>query len=167
MRILTERTERVTLPLKSGELETLNRRTDAPLNRETVFHLNTANMRNDRKGRNERNARNDTAAPPKREYAPLPPPQLKNPLQKGQKTPLPPDKRQILACFGWNTGKQDCDIDVSAFLLDESGVVPDERWFVFYGQPSSPDSSVSIRTGSDGGDREVIAIDLQKLRPPV
>ena len=35
------------------------------------------------------------------------------------------------------------DLDASAFLLDSSGKVPDESYFVFYNNPSSPDGAVT------------------------
>ena len=33
--------------------------------------------------------------------------------------------------MGWNTSNPQCDIDLSAYLLDSSGKVPGDDWFVF------------------------------------
>ena len=61
---------------------------------------------------------------------PIPP--LQKMMQKGQKVALtsqtPP--RVIKACLGWNTTNAQCDVDVSAFLLDGTGKVPGDDWFV-------------------------------------
>lgn len=93
-------------------------------------------------------------------------PNFTRPLQKGQKSPIDPMGgvlHKIRASFGWNLKGVDCDIDASAFLLDMSGKVPDDSWFVFYGQPESPDGSVSFAKDSRDGGRESIPIDLDRL----
>jgi tellurium resistance protein TerD len=65
-------------------------------------------------------------------------------------------------CLGWNCTDARCDVDVSAFLLGESGKVIGDDWFVFYGQTKSPDGrAVFLPDGSE--DREVIRLDLAKL----
>ena len=94
-------------------------------------------------------------------------PPLLHPVQKGQRVPLasvPVSK--IKACLGWNVTNAACDVDVSAFLLDASGKVPGDDWFVFYGQEQSPDKSTSFSVSS-GTDREIITVDLAKLQPDV
>lgn len=94
-------------------------------------------------------------------------PDLRHPVQKGQKTALAPDTslKTINACFGWNTHSPQCDVDVSAFLLGSDGKVPGDSWFVFYGQKESPDKSCRFQTGTS--DREIITIDFQKLHADV
>lgn len=94
-------------------------------------------------------------------------PPLLHPVQKGQRVPLSsaPVSR-IKACLGWNVTNPACDVDVSAFLLDASGKVPGDSWFVFYGQEQSPDGS-TIFSASSTTDREIISVDLEKLHPNV
>jgi stress response protein SCP2 len=41
-------------------------------------------------------------------------------------------------------------LDVVGFGLDAAGRLSDERWFVFYNQPSSPDGAVELVAGMDG-----------------
>lgn len=90
-------------------------------------------------------------------------PALKRTVRKGQKFPLQLNgSAAVQACFGWHVSDARCDVDVSAFLLGEDGRVLGDDWFVFYGQPASPDRSVRWRL-SDGQDREIIEIDLDKI----
>ena len=70
-------------------------------------------------------------------------PSLLNPVAKGQKIPLSSFSAEGLDVrLGWNVKNSVCDIDVSAFLLSRLEKVPGDDWFVFYGQPQSPDHSV-------------------------
>lgn len=69
--------------------------------------------------------------------------------------------------MGWNTTDPRCDIDLSAFLLNASGKVPGDDWFVFYGQTKSPDDSVSLNTNGSAEDREIADIDLVHLNPGI
>lgn len=100
---------------------------------------------------------------------PLPVPELLRPVQRGQKTPLGIHQGQpvrLKVGFGWNVKDGRCDVDASAFLVTNTGKVPSDDWFVFYGQPESPDGSV--RFGEDGrADRQVIALDLRRLDPAI
>lgn len=48
--------------------------------------------------------------------------------------------------IGWDCENSECELDVSAFMLAQNGKVPDESWFVFYGQDRSPDKSVSYKS---------------------
>ena len=95
-------------------------------------------------------------------------PALHNPVQKGQKTTLASGRTldAVHACFGWNTSNPQCDVDVSAFLLNAEGKVLGDSWFVFYGQTSSPDQSVTFHM-DDTQDREIMDIRFQKLNPAV
>ena len=94
-------------------------------------------------------------------------PPLLHPVQKGQRVPLSSTPvSKIKACLGWNVTNTACDVDVSAFLLDASGKVPGDSWFVFYGQEQSPDKSTGFSVSS-GTDREIITVDFEKLQPDV
>ena len=57
-------------------------------------------------------------------------------------------------------------MDVSAFLLNTSGKVIGESWFVFYGQTESPDGS-TLFTKVNGTDLELISVDFSRLDPEV
>lgn len=97
---------------------------------------------------------------------PVPP--LKNPVQKGQKIALEAQSTltQIQVKLGWNVKNTQCDVDVSAFLLDQSGRVIGDSWFVFYGQQQSPDGS-TVFSEDYGEDREQISVDFSRLDPRV
>lgn len=91
-------------------------------------------------------------------------PTLNKPIQKGEKALLFKRNEQLClsAYLGWQVLNTACDIDVSAFLLDDSEKVIGEDWFVFYGQPNSPDRSTHF--SPDGKDcRQMITIDFKKL----
>ncbi len=94
-------------------------------------------------------------------------------LKKGQKISLSqmnPQLAQIQVCLGWDILNQACDLDASAFMLGADNKVVGDDWFVFYGQPTSPDGSVSHSGDSDGsgvGDDEIITIDLKRISPNV
>ncbi len=95
-------------------------------------------------------------------------------LKKGQKTSLSqinPNLSEIQVCLGWDILNQACDLDASAFMLGADNKVVGDDWFVFYGQPTSPDGSIThMGDSTDGagvGDDEVINISLNKLSPNV
>lgn len=96
-------------------------------------------------------------------------PPLRNIIQKGQKVrigmvgQLP----RIRVALGWNVSNPQCDIDLSAYLLDASGKVPGDDWFVFYGQTLSPDGSVTLHTDGSASDREFADIDFFKLNSSI
>lgn len=97
---------------------------------------------------------------------PVPP--LNKQIQKGQKVAIESQLKltKIQAKLGWNITNPDCDVDVSAFLLNNTGKVIGDSWFVFYGQESSPDGSTIFST-DQGQDREIISVDFTKLNPNV
>lgn len=101
---------------------------------------------------------------PRREASPL-----GHRAQRGQKVSLgigQGSQVQLRVGFGWNVRDARCDIDASAFLLTADRRVPSDDWFVFYGQPASPDGAV--RFVEDGReDREVITVDLGRLRADI
>lgn len=95
-------------------------------------------------------------------------------LKKGQKTSLSqmnPTLSEIQVCLGWDILNQACDLDASAFMLGDNDKVVGDDWFVFYGQPISPDGSIQHSGDStDGaaiGDDEIINIKLNQLNPQV
>ena len=78
--------------------------------------------------------------------------------------------------LGWKariTSGSSFDLDATAFMLEATGKVPDDRYFIFYGQLKSPDGSVEHlgdeREGNasmvsyDDEDEEEINIDLTQV----
>ena len=51
--------------------------------------------------------------------------------------------------------------------LDASGKVPGDDWFVFYGQTSSPNKSVTLHINESSSDREYADIDFFRLDPSI
>ncbi len=98
----------------------------------------------------------------------FPVPPLANPVQKGQKKTIVKQANapSIKCLFGWNTTSLDCDIDVSSFLLNDSGKVIGDEWFVFYGQPNSPDNNLRFSV-INNVDREQIDINLSQLNASI
>ena len=95
-------------------------------------------------------------------------------LKKGQKTSLTqinPNLSEIQVCLGWDILNQACDLDASVFMLGADNKVVGDDWFVFYGQPVSPDGSIihqgDSRDGVGAGDDEVITIKLNQVNPQV
>ena len=95
-------------------------------------------------------------------------------LSKGQKVDLTktnPGLKKVKVGLGWDTNKYDggesFDLDASAFLLEESGKVKDEKHFVFYNNVTDPSAAVTHSgdnlTGEGDGDDEVIDIDLSAV----
>lgn len=74
--------------------------------------------------------------------------------------------------LGWNPHEGtgfDFDLDASAFMVDQGRLIPEEPFFVFYGNTDSPDTALH-HTGDDptggnsaGGDDETIVVDLSKI----
>ena len=72
-------------------------------------------------------------------------------LQRGQKVKL--ENIAQLECFvRWTTPKKQMEIDVSSFLLQADGRCEKDEYFIFYGQPNSPNHSVRYakQTALDG-----------------
>lgn len=95
-------------------------------------------------------------------------------LKKGQKVSLSqmnPNLSEIQVCLGWDILNQACDLDASAFMLGANNKVIGDDWFVFYGQPNSPDGSVvhsgDSTNGAAVGDDEIITVNLNRLNPNV
>jgi tellurium resistance protein TerD len=81
-----------------------------------------------------------------------------------------PTLKKILVGLGWEarvTTGDNYDLDVSAFLLSESGKVKNDDDFIFYNQLQSRCGSVEHngdnRTGAGDGDDETMTVDLEKV----
>ena len=95
-------------------------------------------------------------------------------LQKGQRIDIGLNKMTI--GLGWDPNEgtgHDFDLDASAFMINDSRLIPAEAFFVFYGNTDSPDGSLH-HTGDDPtggnsaeGDDESIQVDLSKTDPSV
>jgi tellurium resistance protein TerD len=95
-------------------------------------------------------------------------------LSKGERINLSkeaPGMKNAGIGLGWDTNQTDTgaafDLDASVFMLGTNGKIPDEKYFVFYNNATSPDSSVQhlgdSKTGEGSGDDETIEIDLSKV----
>jgi len=95
-------------------------------------------------------------------------------LIKGERVNLTKDITSITNIgvgLGWDTNSSDkgvnFDLDASVFMLDITGKVPQDEYFVFYNNLKSPDGSVihqgDNRTGDGEGDDESLIIDLNKI----
>ena len=88
-------------------------------------------------------------------------------LQKGQKINI--GLSQLSVGLGWNPNEgtgYDFDLDASAFMIDSNRFIPEDSFFVFYGNTDSPDKALQ-HTGDDptggnsaNGDDETIIVDL-------
>ena len=84
-----------------------------------------------------------------------------------------PDLKKVSIGLGWemsDTG-QSYDIDASVFMLTKDGIVPDEKYFVFYNNLKSLDGSLTHsgdnKTGQGEGDDETIHIELVKVNSAI
>lgn len=95
-------------------------------------------------------------------------------LQKGQKVDLTkgnPGLNNLIVGLGWDTNKydggSDFDLDTAAFLVNDTGRVPSQDEFVFYGNLNHKSGGVTHLgdnlTGAGDGDDEQIKIDLSKV----
>lgn len=91
-------------------------------------------------------------------------------LQKGQRIEV--SLKKVCVGLGWNpnTGSgENFDLDASAFMLNAKNKLPEDEYFVFYNNLTSPDGAVSSSgddlTGgnSEDGDDETLTVDLSKV----
>ncbi len=89
-------------------------------------------------------------------------------LQRGQKIKLCDSNSdsKLKFCFGWDIKNPECDLDGSAFMLDSRNKVISEDWFIFYGNPKSPDNSLYYKA-YDNGDGAEINIDISGIKANV
>lgn len=95
-------------------------------------------------------------------------------LQKGQKIEL--GLENVRVGLGWDQagdGREDFDLDASAFMLGKNRKLPQDEFFVFYNNLVSPDGAVASsgddRTGGNSvdGDDETLNVNLKKLDPRI
>lgn len=138
--------------------------TTGALTRTTVMSLNQTSIQ----GSMFSGSQGSIPTRPEASASPRPVPVLHHTIQKGQKVSLSGNQflSTLEAKLGWNVTNDACDVDVSAFLLNSSGKVLGDDWFVFYGQDTSPDGSTFFSEDASA-DREKITIHFQKLHPEV
>jgi len=84
-----------------------------------------------------------------------------------------PDFKKVAIALGWQVSQtaQNCDIDASVFMLAADGRIPDEKYFVFYNNLTSPDGAVrhsgDNTTGQIEGDDETVYVDLSLINAAV
>ena len=77
--------------------------------------------------------------------------------------------------LGWDTNESDTgvdfDLDASVFMLDSTGKIPADNYFVFYNNLKSPDGAIAHqgdnRTGEGDGDDESLFVQLNKINPTI
>ena len=95
-------------------------------------------------------------------------------LVKGQKIDIGLSK--ISVGLGWNpnegTGNA-FDLDASAFMINANRIIPEDNYFVFYGNVDSPDGAL-LHTGDDptggnsaDGDDETIQVYISKINADI
>ena len=95
-------------------------------------------------------------------------------LSKGGRIDLSkeaPSLQNVGIGLGWDTNESDTgvdfDLDASLFMINASAKIPNEKFFVFYNNLTSPDGAVTHngdnRTGEGEGDDESLAIKLSSL----
>ena len=158
--------------LNSGNILNINQtRVQGALNRQNISSINyTGTRRIPDSYRPAHTHANEGSYAPIHTQSPqetIPP--LRNLIQKGQKMNIgvAGQLQRIRIAMGWNVLNPQCDIDLSAYLLDNSGKVPADDWFVFYGQTRSPDGSVLLDINGSSEDREIVSVDLTKLHPSI
>ncbi|MGF1935052.1 MAG: VWA domain-containing protein [Nostoc sp. ChiQUE02] len=84
-----------------------------------------------------------------------------------------PNLKKVAIGLGWQVSqnRQPYDIDASVFMLGLNNKVPNEKYFVFYNNLQSPDTSIKHsgdnRTGGGNGDDKTIYVDLSKVNPAI
>ena len=87
-------------------------------------------------------------------------------LRKGQKVALPMTNN-LKVCVGWDVKDSRCDVDISAFLLNDMKKVISDDWFVFYGMTNSPDHSCSLNVNGTNVDDKCVDINMSRIDPRV
>ena len=95
-------------------------------------------------------------------------------LVKGQKIDIGLSK--ISVGLGWNPNegtRNAFDLDASAFMINTNRIIPEDNYFVFYGNVDSPDGALH-HTGDDptggnsaDGDDETIQVDISKINADI
>lgn len=169
----------ITKPINSGDLCNLNTKKGAVLSQNNIGEINTSYYKKKGKASN-------TAVPPAYNAVTAPVhsaasvnntvkanikriilPTLTKRASKGQKLPLNFSGNKLRVNFGWNVKNPDCDVDVSAFMLGNNGKVVGDDYFVFYGQETSPEKSITFKSTESGNVNELFDIDLNILSPAI
>ncbi len=81
-----------------------------------------------------------------------------------------PGLQKVGVGLGWDTNQYagaQFDLDASVFLISENGKIPNENYFIFYNNLTSPNRSVEHkgdnRTGAGDGDDETVYISLDSV----
>jgi stress response protein SCP2 len=95
-------------------------------------------------------------------------PQIKTKVQKGQKIDITNNGRinKVKLIIGWDIKDSRCDVDMSAFMLGDNGKCLGDEWFIFYGQPSSKDNSISYNKNTNGAnsyEKAIVNIDFNRV----
>lgn len=95
-------------------------------------------------------------------------PQIKTRVQKGQKIDITNNGRisKVKLIIGWDIKDSRCDVDMSAFMLGDNGKCLGDEWFIFYGQPSSKDNSISYNKNTNGAnsyEKAIVNIDFNRV----
>lgn len=83
-------------------------------------------------------------------------------LQRGQRLKLSQITQSKQLMVAIKAVSPSLQFDVSCFGLDEAGKLSDERFFVFYNQPSCPGDAIKL-LGARNGDSETFGVNLDKL----
>lgn len=95
-------------------------------------------------------------------------PQIKTKVLKGQKIDITNQGRinKVKLIIGWDIKDSRCDVDMSAFMLGDNGKCLGDEWFIFYGQPSSKDNSISYKKNTNGAnsyEKAIVNIDFNRV----
>jgi tellurite resistance protein TerA/tellurium resistance protein TerD len=97
-------------------------------------------------------------------------------LSKGERFNISkeaPDLKKMAIALGWQVTEagQSYEIDVSAFMLGADGKIPNDKYFIFYNNLQSFDSSVlqSIPEKNNGSqeNKTIYGIILQRVNPEI
>jgi tellurium resistance protein TerD len=94
-------------------------------------------------------------------------------LSKGQRVELGLQKAGI--GLGWDPNEgtgYDFDLDASAFMVNQQGKIPNEKYFIFYNNQNSPCGSVEsegddLTGGNSDGDDETLNVEFAKIDPQI
>lgn len=169
----------ITRSITLGDLENLNNKKGIVLSQNNIEEINASYYK--KMGMNTDNtvamtynavssattnaAPSNNAVPIQTKHMILP--ALTRRASKGQKLPLNFSGNKLRVNCGWNVKNPDCDVDVSAFMLGNNGKVVGDDYFVFYGQETSPERSITFKNTESRNVNELFDIDLSILSPAI
>ncbi|MDE5754121.1 MAG: TerD family protein [Oscillospiraceae bacterium] len=88
-------------------------------------------------------------------------------LRKGQKISI--TEPFVRIGLGWDVLNPACELDASSFMLGQNERVLSDDWFIFYGQPQSPDRTIQYQMNQDRNslDKVLIDVEISRIRPEV